>query len=463
MKLWKLTAFYTVSILLFSGCALGTPSPKEETVIDSTLPVITLSKHGTVVDMKAIGFEWKSIKDPRVQGIYVYKATPDEEKGLGSVEYYKTLEGRFSTHYIDSNVEPNTTYRYAFKTFSKDAEGKESKIITVSSKKRLASVSWIHAETGMPRTAKIIWRPHVNEIVESYIIERNTLEDEEWKEIAEVKGRLNAEYIDKDLKDNYVYRYRIRAKTYNGILSTPSAVVKVITKALPLGVTNIQASTDLPKMIKVTWTPSSAKDFNLYNVYRAKKIDGDYKLVATLHNPIYEDKDIKKDGESYFYKVSVVDKDGLESEHDNTAIQGISLQKLNPPAILNASLENHTIEIVWGRSDARTRSYIIRRTEKKGWFDKTVEEYKNITSKRFIDNHIVDNATYTYVIYAVDKNGIVSQPSIAVNLTTKESDKIVDATQAPVDENPNATKIRSNRSEVSGVVSPTEELDMSGL
>lgn len=463
MKLWKLTAFYTVSILIISGCGLGSPSPKEETVIDSTLPVITLSKHGTFVDMKAIGFEWKSIKDPRVQGVYVYKATPDEEKGLGSVEYYKTLEGRFSTHYIDSDVKPNQTYRYSFKTFSKDAESKESKLITIASRKTLGSVSWIHSEMGMPRTAKIIWRPHVNEIVESYIVERNTLEDEEWDELAEVEGRLNAEYIDKDLKDNYVYRYRIRAKTYNDIVSTPSDIVKVITKALPLGVSNIQATNNLPKMIKVTWTPSTAKDFNLYNVYRAEKIDGDYKLVATLHNPVYEDKDIKKDGKSYFYRVSVVDTDGLESEYDSISMQGISLQKLNAPVIFNASLENHKIEIVWGRSDSRTRSYIIRRTQQKGWFEKTVEEYKNLTNKRFIDNRIIDNATYTYVIYAVDENGIVSKPSVEINLTTKESDKIVDAAQAPVNANPNATKTTSNRNEVSGVVAPTEELDMSGL
>ena len=462
MNIYKSILLFAASMLLFSGCA-GSPKPKEETTIDATLPVVTLTQHGVVVDMKAIGFEWKSITDPRVQGIYIYKASPDGEKGLGSLEYYTTIKGRFSTHYIDSDVEPSSTYNYSFKTFSKDAEGKASKLIVVTSKKVLASVSWIHAQTGMPRSAKIIWRPHNNEIVESYIIERSTLEDEEWEELASVEGRLSAEYIDRDLKDNYVYKYRIRAKTYNGIVSTPSAVVKVVTKALPLGVTNIQASNNLAKKIKVTWNPSKAKDFDLYYVYRAAKLDGAYKLVATLHNPVYVDEDIKKDGESHFYRVSVVDKDGLESEHDAVSVQGMSLIKLNPPAIFNASLDGNKIEIVWGRSDPRTKSYIIRRTQKQGWFDTKVEEYKNLTKTHFIDDRIVDNATYTYVIYAVDKNGIVSKPSIEIKLKTKESDKIIDPQQAPVDANPNAGKVVSHQSSGSSVVAPTEDLDMSGL
>ena len=116
---------------------------------------------------------------------------------------------------------------------------------------------------------------------------------------------------------------------------------------------------------------------------------------------------------------------------------------------------------MWGRTDPRTRSYIIRRTQQKGWFDKTVEEYKNLTDKRFVDNHIVDNATYTYVIYAVDENGIVSKPSIEINLKTKESDIVIDAQKAPVDENPNANKV--SQKNTSGVVTATEDLDMSGL
>ncbi len=462
MNLYKSIILYTVSILLFSGC-VRSPSPKEETAIDATLPIVTLTQHGTVVDMTAIGFEWKSITDPRVQGIYIYKASPDGDKGLGSLEYYTTIKGRFSTHYVDSDVQPSSTYHYAFKTFSKDAEGKSSKLIIVTSKKVLESVSWIHAQTGMPRSAKIIWRPHNNEIVESYIIERSTLEDEDWEKLATVEGRLSAEYIDQDLKDNYVYKYRIRAKTYNGIISSPSATVKVVTKALPLGVSNIQASNNLAKKIKVTWSPTTAKDFDLYYVYRAAKLDGQYKLVATLHNPVYMDEDIKQDGKSYFYRVSVVDKDGLESEHDAVSVQGMSLVKLNPPAVFNASLDGNKIEIVWGRSDPRTKSYIIRRTQKQGWFDKKVEEYKNLTQRRFIDNRIVDNATYTYVIYAVDANGIVSEPSIEIKLKTKESDKLIDAEQTPVDANPNAGKVSSQQSTTSSVVAPTEDLDMSGL
>ena len=72
MKLWNLTTFLTVLILTFSGC-VGT-SPKPKAVVDNTLPIITLTKNGTFADMKAVGFEWNSVKDdPRVEGVYIYK------------------------------------------------------------------------------------------------------------------------------------------------------------------------------------------------------------------------------------------------------------------------------------------------------------------------------------------------------------------------------------------------------
>ena len=71
MKLWTLSTFCAASLLVLSGCGGVTPKPKEEVVIDSTLPMVTLTKNGTVVDMKAIAFEWKSITDHRVKGIYI--------------------------------------------------------------------------------------------------------------------------------------------------------------------------------------------------------------------------------------------------------------------------------------------------------------------------------------------------------------------------------------------------------
>ena len=423
MKLWTLSTFCAASLLVLSGCG-ATPKPKEEVVTDSTLPMVTLTKNGTVVDMKAIAFEWKSIKDPRVKGIYIYKKNPDTKETKSELEYYKTIESRFTTHYVDIDVVPDTKYSYAFKTFAKDSEGVQSRVIVLNSLPVLESVSWIHSITDMPRSAKIIWRPHTNQKVKSYIVERKTLEDDSWERLAVIEGRLNAEYIDLNLNDNFVYNYRVRVETFDDILSSPSQIVKVITKALPTGISKITTTKNLPKKININWEKSTAKDFGLYYVYRSESVDGSYDLVATLHNNRFEDK-IGEDGKSYFYRVSVVDKDGLESKHEKLSIQGMTLQKPETPDVVKVNEVNGNIEITWSSNDSRINTFTVTKTHKKSWIDQVTEDFEGIKGNKFVDREVLADSEYTYIIHGIDKYGIKSEPSIEMKITTKESNKII--------------------------------------
>ncbi len=461
MKLSLLSTLFTASLLLLSGCAEITPTPKEKVVVDSTLPAVTLTRNGIITDMKTVAFEWKSITDPRVEGIYVYKRSL-EDKDVKDLKYYTTIDTRYSTHYVDRDVKPNTKYSYAFRVFTKNSQGVNSKVFVVNTLPVLQSVSWIHSITGLPRIAKIIWRPHVSERVATYIIERKTFEDKEWHQIAELSGRLNAEYIDAGLEDNHVYMYRIRVKTYDGIISTPSQIVKSITKPLPKSVTKIEASRDLPKMIKITWSASTQKDFERYYLYRADDIDGSYELIAKLYNNHFTDK-IDEDGKTYFYKVSVIDKDGLESEHDKNKVMGMTLPKPAAPAIVEAKRQGNTIELKWGKSDPRTVSYIVVKKSKKGWFDELTNEYKNIKKHLFVDSGIEPDTLYTYTVYSVDKNGIVSDPSIEVQIKTPESKKIIPAPKAKALEEETAKAVSTKNSSSETTVAPAQELDLNGL
>ena len=459
MKLSILTTLCAASLLLLSGCAEITPTPKEKVVVDSTLPTVSLTKNGIITDMKTVAFEWKSITDPRVEGIYVYKKSP-ENKDSKELEYYDTIDTRYSTHYVDRVVEPDTKYSYAFRVFAKEAQGVNSKVFVVNTLPVLQSVSWIHSIGGLPRIAKIIWRPHVSERVASYIIERKTFEDKEWHQIDELSGRLNAEYIDTGLADNNVYMYRIRVKTYDGIISTPSQIVKSVTKPLPKSVQKIEATKNLPKEIRIKWAASTQKDFNRYYLYRAEDIDGSYELIAKLYNPKFTDK-IEEDGKAYFYRVSVVDKDGLESEHDKNTVMGMTLAKPNAPAVVEAKLNGSKIELKWGQSDPRTKSYIVVKKSKKGWFDEVKKEYKGITKSTFVDSDIKADTLYTYTIYSVDVNGIVSEPSIEVQIKTPESKEIIEAPKAKQSEKPVAAPQTSSSSETT--VAPAADLDLNGL
>jgi len=461
MKSWILSSSLTVSLLILSGCGSPTPAKKENVKIDTTLPKVSLTKHGVISGMKSVAFEWKSIKDPRVKGIYVYRQTPQTESGV--LEFYTTIENRFKTHFVDMDVSPANEYVYMFKTYSEGAEAKKGQSILVKTLPVLGSVSWIHSVTGMPRTAKIIWRPDSNKLVKSYIVERKTLEDAEWKKLAEVEGRLSAEYLDSDLKDNHIYMYRVRVVTYNGVISTPSEVVKVVTKALPKSIESIKTTRDLPRSIKITWKKSSAKDFKQYYLYRSSKIDGSYTLIAKLYNNIFVDK-IEKDGKSYFYRVSAVDTDGLESEYKQRSVLGMTLEKPLAPSIVDTKLLNNRVIINWSKTDPRFVKYTVTRTHKKGWFEKTTQDFVNIESTQFLDKNIEPESTYTYVVYAIDKNGIKSEPSIEANVITPELGEIQTLESREVRE-----EVKSEASskpisvESKDIIAPTEDLDLSGL
>ena len=424
MKLWNLVLLSTVSILTFSSCSNHKPTPKQEAKIDKTLPIIQLTKAGIFVDMNAVAFEWNIVEDPRVRGIYIYKNMKNKETNASELVYYKTIDNRFATHFVDSDVKPSQKYSYAFKTYSEDAEGRFSSLKSAYTLKTLESVAWIYSQNGLPRTAKIIWRPHSNLGVKSYIVERKTIEDEEWQQLAEIEGRLNAEYIDTELKDNYIYKYRVKVKTYDDIVSSSSKIVKTVTKALPIGINTIHTTQSLPKKIDITWEKSKEEDFYRYHLYRSESIDGNYELIAALFNAKFTDK-LKEDGKTYFYRVSVVDKDGLESVNDVLSVQGTSLVRPNAPAIINASLEAHTITLSWNRVDPRTMSYKVVRNFKAGWFDEEVTEFKGIQKRKFVDQNVQANSTYTYTIYAVDKYGISSLSSETVTLKTPESEEVI--------------------------------------
>jgi len=423
MKLLNLSSLLIVlTVLIISGCAIK-PKPGQEVVIDSSLPKITLTKSATKSTMTSIAIEWAKIKNRRVKGIYIYRESLDEAKTTDDDAYYATIDNRYATHFLDENVKPNHRYNYYFVTYSADAQGERSDIYPAATKPVLNSVSWIYAASGMPRSAKVIWRPHTNEIVKAYDIQRKTFNDTEWKTVARVEGRLSAEYIDFGLSDSVTYQYNVRAVTYNSIISKPSDIVKSITKELPREVTNLAATNNLPKKIIITWDESKNEDFSHYNLYRSNKIDGGYTLLSKLKKSKYQD-EIPEDGDKYFYRVSAVDKDGLESIHDRSSASGMSLSKPLPPSVVEARLiDNKQVVLEWKKNDVKATSYSVRKRYSKGLFDTAIDEFKEIKGTKFEDSKIEPAQTYYYQVLSVDKYSIESKPSMEVVIETKEIKK----------------------------------------
>ena len=457
MKLWIQSTLLTVLVLSYSGCG-STPKPKEETKLDKRLPVVHLTQNGVFADMNAIAFEWQPINDPKVDGIYIYKKKVAVESKKQKLTYYKTIDNRFATHFVDSEVLPSSKYIYLFKTFRDGSESIGSKV-DVESLPLLELVTWIHSITGMPRSAKIIWRPHTNQKVKSYKIERKMQGDEKFEEIAVVEGRLNAEFIDEDLDDDSIYYYRVRVETFDELLSNPSRAVKAVTKELPKSVESITATTNLVKKIVISWKPTQIEDFKYYNIYRSSDKDGSYKLFKTTKATNATDK-LYSDGKKYFYRVSVVDKDDLESQYNATTVLGMSLDKPKVPTDIEVKLLDGAVELKWQNNDPRVKSYIVERKEKDGWFKYKVKQYKDISTQYFKDTDVEVDQEYKYSVFSLDSNGIISKRSkeIVVDTSLMQQKMKIEDGRTVMTIAPKRVKSVEN---IAQTTKPTEETVMS--
>jgi len=410
MKKLILSIFSALLILFVSGCQNITPQP-QKVVIDPSMPTVKGIK--TLTDMTEIAFEWEPVYNDAIKGYYLYRSDPTKKDG--KLHKVATINDRYVSHYVDTKLIPGTTYFYKMSTFSGEyRESEPSQVVEVKTMPLLQSVPYIKAISGLPHRIKIIWRPDPNPRVSSYIIERNDLTNLKWESIATIDGRLNAEYIDKDLPDNRTYRYRVRVKTYDGIVSTPSQVVQGSTKPLPPVVTHLRATRDLPKRIEISWDRSPNKDVVYYKVYRAVSPYLFYTYLAKTADTKYDDL-IGKDGVARYYKVTAVDNQGLESPKQENPVMGTTLPIPRSPVLKDVRLGQNGVEIVWSPGDNRAVKYTVIKKIGSGFDQKSVK-YINIHSHKYIDNDVIPGQEYRYSVVAIDKYGIESDPSEEISI-----------------------------------------------
>ena len=408
-KLMKLTSL-TALILLISGCTnQGNLTQTQAPKIDETLELIDSASIRSIADMNAIAFEWRKVDDPRVVGYHFYRANMQEDGT--KLKLIDTISNKYTTHYVDEDLQPNTKYVYKISSATKgELESRTTNDYVVTTLPIFEGVSFIQAISNLPRQIKIIWRPHSNERVESYKIERTSPQTSEWEKIGSVDGRLQAEFIDEDLDDNVIYNYRVIAVTFDDIESQSSEIVKAQTKPLPEGIVSLKASNNLPRKISLNWQPSESSDVIKYNIYRSSDANSYFDKIKTVNTQTLQYDDfINEDGKVYFYKVSSIDKDMLESNLNVNSVMGATLSKLDKPIITLAQIQGEKAILNWQSGDKRGVSYNIIKTTKESFFKSKTTKFEGINALRFEDKDIVRGVEYSYAIQAVDKFGIVSE------------------------------------------------------
>ncbi|MEA3513220.1 MAG: hypothetical protein U9R37_06425 [Campylobacterota bacterium] len=394
------------SLIVFSGCEKK-PNTPIKPKIDNSLPVVDAKYIKMIPDITAVALEWKKIDISKAKGYHIIRADMQKD---GKFKRVATINNKYTTHYLDKDLNPNSKYGYKIALHSLEGfEGVASKTVAISTLPNMKSVSLIETIDGLPRQIKILWRPHHSSRVSKYIIERTSPTQPKWKQIAVVEDRYNVEYIDDDLGDNDIYMYRIKVVTFDGIVSDSSEISRGTTKPLPTQIKKLKASEKLPRKIQLSWDKSDTKDVVSYNIYRSNSANGSFSKIhkASIKHNMFDDT-ISDDGKLYFYKITTVDKDGLESKiEDIKPIMGSTLDKPKMPKVTYIGIQDNKVVINWVASDDRTVAYNIYKVTKDGWSAKE-KVIPNIKDLRYEDSDVVRGIEYGYSIQSIDKHGLTS-------------------------------------------------------
>ena len=407
-------------MILVSGCSslnnlgLGNSSSSK---INNSLPVVDSQSIRSISDIRAVALEWKGFDISGIYGYYIFRSNYKKD-GQKFTKIAK-LNSKYASHYLDTNLNEQTTYLYSISSIGKDdTQSKLSKPIKVTTLNKFDSVSFSLAVGNLPRTIKILWRPHTNYSVNAYIIERSDSKNPKWKKIAKVHHRLNAEYIDTNLQDNHTYSYRIKALTFDNIQSKYSKIIQAKTKPLPKTTSKIQATTNIARKIILTWQTLDDKDIVSYNIYSSRSKNGYFTKLANIKksNNTFEDV-LNTNNTTRYYKITAIDKDNLETNKNTLpVVMGKTLSIPKTPKITLGLIKNNTVIINWLEGDNRAISYIMYKTAKESFFKSKLTVINNIHGNRFEDSKIIRGIDYEYKLVAVDENGLLSKKTKSILL-----------------------------------------------
>ena len=216
----SILVLWVTSLITFNGCG----AVKGLMTYGTDPSLETIEQVHALPRMNSVGFEWKKIEDHRIHGVNIYRSDTSQERQ--SFKRVGTVGNRYATHFVDTHVNADSTYRYRFSTFAFGKESRRSEPIEVSTLPPFLAVSFVKAYRVAPSVVKLLWKPHADTSINSYIVERS-VDGSEWKFISQVQGQLMAEYIDTFVGSGHTYRYRIIAQSYDKIRAYPSQATKI--------------------------------------------------------------------------------------------------------------------------------------------------------------------------------------------------------------------------------------------
>jgi len=375
---------------------------------------------------------WEASADKETVGYTIFRS----ESKTGEYKQIARIASSDTQEYIDKpdkktghGLEDGKTYWYRIVSYNKeDKQGNMTEPVSGSSRQKPKPPANFRVVSSAVRSISLAWDRHPDSEIKKYRIYRNSAVDGDFKLVKEISDRSETEYTDKDksgekIRDGQKYYYRMTAVNSGGSESELTAPVSGVTFGPPPGPTSIQVSSGMVKQVVISWKALSGPEVIGYAIYRGESPDS-LKLIKKIRKRGASkfkdaggwDKRLK-DGTKYYYTVRSINTVGVESMTEEIAE---AITKPVPAAPVGMSATQNEVgktTLSWSpNEEPDIASYRILRSESSNGKFRTIG---STVEAMFKDVDLKNGASYYYQIQAIDKDGLVSEPSKTVETTTK--------------------------------------------
>ncbi|MCK5553521.1 MAG: fibronectin type III domain-containing protein [Deltaproteobacteria bacterium] len=300
--------YYRITAINVAGVESDPTTPFSATTRGIPLPPEGLKAVGGM--LKSILIEWTPPPDPEVRGQVIYRSPSPE----GPFAEIQRIKGTKKNSFLDGRtlkkkLADGTLYYYKMRSYNKvDVFSEETEVVFARTKKAPQAPTGISALEDQPRKISLSWKSNPEKDIKHYLIYRSEGVGKRYRKVASKPGD-KTDFIDTKLADGTTYSYRVKAVDVDGLQSEFSEIISATTKAVPSRPKGIKAEGGKGK-ITISWEANPEDDIARYHIYR--KTPFGFRKIGSTNGISYTDEKLK-DGKTYTYKVSAVDRDGLES------------------------------------------------------------------------------------------------------------------------------------------------------
>ena len=324
---------------------------------------------------------------------------------------YTTIQGNLppnTTSFTDTGLNPNTRYFYRVASGNGFARSEFTELGNMTTQS--GNPTGIGLAATSPTSVAISWRDNTTEET-GFEIQR-ALSDLNFARLVTLPAGTTF-YVDNSVKDNTKYFYRVRAII--GSYLTDFTTGDVTTpKGLPDSPSNLVATSTVFNRVSLAWKDNSTNE-DSFDIDRSTDSTTYAKIGSGLAGAVTFTDTTVKENTKYFYRVRAVNKSGNSPYTMSNSVR-TGFEPVNAPSGLTAKANSfNEVALAWVDNAKNETGVVIERATDGKTFVKLAEVAANVLV--YIDKNVVDNATYTYRVFAKNAN-VNSMPSAVVAVTT---------------------------------------------